>query len=73
MQQQPQQEQEQEDEEHHHHRQQLLSIVSIRGSSIRYVHFPDQLDLAGTIRTNVERERNAARMYQKTTRKKTKS
>lgn len=47
----------------------LLSVVSIRGSAIRYVHFPDNADLVGLVRLGVERERAGARKYQRATRK----
>ena len=45
---------------------------NIRGSSVRYVHFPDNADLSTLIQSGRERERNAARKFQKTTRKSTK-
>ena len=44
-------------------------LRNIRGSSVRYVHFPDNADLTALVRSGRERERNAARRYQKTKRK----
>uniref|UniRef100_A0A7S4AM83 Sm domain-containing protein n=1 Tax=Pseudo-nitzschia australis TaxID=44445 RepID=A0A7S4AM83_9STRA len=46
-----------------------IPIRNIRGSSVRYVHFPDNADLTALVRSGRERERNAARRYQKTKRK----
>jgi small nuclear ribonucleoprotein (snRNP)-like protein len=41
---------------------------NIRGSKIRYVHFPDNANLPMLVRSGRERERNAANKYQKTKR-----
>lgn len=41
----------------------VLSHVHIRGSSIRYIEFPDEVDLAAFIRSGIERERSAANKY----------
>lgn len=41
---------------------------NIRGSGIRYVHFPDNANLTSLVRSGRERERNAAKKYQKTKR-----
>lgn len=46
-----------------------LAMVSIRGSSIRYIQFPDQLDLTATIKQGMERERLAAQKYKRAVRK----
>eukprot|EP00533_Pseudo-nitzschia_delicatissima_P010834 CAMPEP_0116102720 /NCGR_PEP_ID=MMETSP0327-20121206/13503_1 /TAXON_ID=44447 /ORGANISM="Pseudo-nitzschia delicatissima, Strain B596" /LENGTH=144 /DNA_ID=CAMNT_0003594785 /DNA_START=73 /DNA_END=507 /DNA_ORIENTATION=- len=43
---------------------------NIRGSKIRYIHFPDNANLPMLVRSGKERERNAAKMYQKTKRSK---
>ena len=48
----------------------LLSIVSIRGSTIRYIHFPSNLDLASTIQQGLDRQRAAKQKYQRGVRKK---
>ena len=44
---------------------------NIRGSKIRYIHFPDNANLPMLVRSGKERERNAAKKYQKTKRSKT--
>ena len=41
---------------------------NIRGSKIRYIHFPDNANLPMLVRSGRERERNAAKKYQKTKR-----
>ena len=41
---------------------------NIRGSKIRYIHFPDNANLPVMIRSGRERERNASKKYQKTKR-----
>lgn len=40
-----------------------LTAVHIRGSTIRYIHFPDDLDLSGVIRVGMDRERAALQKY----------
>lgn len=46
-----------------------ISITrNIRGSKIRYVHFPDNANLSALVRSGRERERNASNKYQKTKR-----
>lgn len=47
----------------------ILSSLNIRGPQIRYIHFPDNADLAGLVRSGVERERNAINQYKRTKRK----
>lgn len=42
---------------------------NIRGSNVRYIHFPDNANLSTLIQSGRERERNASRKYQKTKRK----
>ena len=44
------------------------STRNIRGSKIRYIHFPDNANLPMLVRSGRERERNAAKKYQKTKR-----
>lgn len=46
-----------------------LSVVQIRGSKIRYIHFPDQLNLSATIKKGMDRERSALQRYQRGIRK----
>jgi small nuclear ribonucleoprotein (snRNP)-like protein len=41
---------------------------NIRGSKIRYLHFPDNANLPMLVKSGRERERNAAKKYQKTKR-----
>ena len=43
--------------------------INIRGSNVRYIQFPDNADLPMLISSGRERERNAAKKYQKTKRK----
>jgi small nuclear ribonucleoprotein (snRNP)-like protein len=47
----------------------VLSIVSIRGSLIRCIHFPDDLDLTLVVKQGLEREASARKKYQRVTRK----
>jgi small nuclear ribonucleoprotein (snRNP)-like protein len=42
-----------------------LSFLSIRGSKIRYIHFPDDADLGAVIKQGIDRERSAKQQYQK--------
>lgn len=46
-----------------------LSHVHIRGATIRYVHFPDDADLAAFVRAGIDRERSAVSKYQRGIRK----
>lgn len=46
-----------------------LSIASIRGSTIRYIHFPNRLDLASVVKQGIDREQNATKRYKRATRK----
>jgi small nuclear ribonucleoprotein (snRNP)-like protein len=43
--------------------------VSIRGSTIRYIHFPDDCDIPLAIKTGQDRERSVANKYQRAVRK----
>lgn len=43
-------------------------VRNIRGSKIRYIHFPDNANIPVLIRSGRERERNASKKYQKTKR-----
>ena len=46
------------------------TVVCIRGPKIRYIHFPeDVVDLAGVIRTGMDREHAAKKMYERGKRK----
>ena len=47
-----------------------LAHVHIRGSTIRYIHFPDDTDLTSLIRSGIDRERAAANKYKRGLRKK---
>jgi small nuclear ribonucleoprotein (snRNP)-like protein len=44
-------------------------LLQIRGSSIRYIHFPDEVDLAGVVQAGLERARQAVNKYQRGVRK----
>ena len=46
-----------------------LAHVHIRGSNIRYIHFPDDADLHGSIKSGIDRERAAANKYKRGLRK----
>lgn len=46
-----------------------LAMVHIRGSTIRYIHFPDNADLTAVIKQGMDRERAAAQKYQRGVRK----
>ena len=43
----------------------LLTSVHIRGPTIRYIHFPDDLDLTRVIRVGMDRERSATQKYRR--------
>jgi small nuclear ribonucleoprotein (snRNP)-like protein len=47
----------------------ILTSLNIRGSNIRYIHFPDNADLTSLVRTGAERERSAANKYKRGMRK----
>ena len=47
----------------------VLSSVDIRGPKIRYIHFPDNSDLTSMVTMGVERERIAAKKYNRGKRK----
>jgi len=47
----------------------VLSSLDIRGPKIRYIHFPDNSDLASMVTMGVERERIAAKKYNRGKRK----
>jgi len=64
-------------EPHHQHKTRrqpqtttCWTTVHIRGSTIRYIHFPDHLDLSATVKQGVDRERAAAQKYKRGIRKK---
>lgn len=44
-------------------------LLTIRASTIRYIHFPDQVDLAGLIQAGIQREKEAAQKYKRGVRK----
>ena len=46
-----------------------FAIVHIRGSTIRYVHFPGQVDLGVVVKQGMDRERAAAQKYKRGIRK----
>jgi small nuclear ribonucleoprotein (snRNP)-like protein len=48
---------------------QTFPLLQIRGSAIRYVHFPDEVDLAAVIQAGIDRARQAANRYQRGVRK----
>lgn len=43
--------------------------MQIRGSTLRYIHFPDQVDLAAVIKAGIQREKEAADKYKRGLRK----
>lgn len=45
--------------------QRQYSLLSIRGSQIRYIHFPDDLNLSLVIKQGMERESAARKQYQR--------
>jgi small nuclear ribonucleoprotein (snRNP)-like protein len=47
----------------------ISTSLNIRGSKIRYIHFPDNADLTGLVRTGVDRQRAAANKYRRGKRK----
>ena len=47
----------------------VLSSLDIRGPKIRYIHFPDNSDLSSMVTMGVERERIAAKKYNRGKRK----
>lgn len=49
--------------------QQALSMVQIRGSKIRYIHFLDHADLAVVVKQGMDRERSASQKYKRGIRK----
>lgn len=49
---------------------QSYQTVSIRGSTIRYIHFPDQIDLSATIKQSMDREKSASERYKRHSRTK---
>jgi len=46
-----------------------LSIVQIRGSKVRYIHFLDSADLAVVVKQGMDRERSASQKYKRGVRK----
>lgn len=53
----------------HPHQPQRLSLLSIRGSTIRYIHFPDNADLVVLIKQGIDREQSAAQKYKRVRRR----
>ena len=49
--------------------QSIALHVHIRGPSIRYIHFTDDADLPGLVRSGIDRERAAANKYRRGIRK----
>ena len=47
----------------------ISSSLHIRGPKIRYIHFPDDVDLNGVVRQGMDRERAAANKYNRAKRK----
>lgn len=47
----------------------VATVLHLRGPSIRYIHFPDDADLAGLIRAGQERAIAAANKYRRGIRK----
>jgi small nuclear ribonucleoprotein (snRNP)-like protein len=47
----------------------ISSSLHIRGPKIRYIHFPDDIDLNGVVRQGMDRERAAANKYNRGKRK----
>jgi len=47
----------------------ILPWMQIRGSTIRYIHFPDKVDLAGVIKAGIQREKEAVDKYKRGVRK----
>jgi small nuclear ribonucleoprotein (snRNP)-like protein len=47
----------------------ISSSLHIRGPKIRYIHFPDDVDLNGVVRQGMDRERAAANKYNRGKRK----
>ena len=47
----------------------IYSCIDIRGPTIRYIQFPDNADLTSTIKSGVDRERAAAKKYNRGKRK----
>jgi small nuclear ribonucleoprotein (snRNP)-like protein len=43
----------------------IFAIVHIRGSTIRYIHFPERVDLAVIIKQGMDRERSVAQKYKR--------
>jgi small nuclear ribonucleoprotein (snRNP)-like protein len=43
----------------------IFAIVHIRGSTIRYIHFPERVDLAVVIKQGMDRERSVAQKYKR--------
>jgi small nuclear ribonucleoprotein (snRNP)-like protein len=48
----------------------IYSSLDIRGSNIRYIHFPDNADLSSLVKAGADRERNATKKYSRGKRKK---
>lgn len=59
----------QEDEKEKAYNAPILPLLQIRGSTVRYIHFPDQVDLAGVIQAGIHREKQARDKYKRGVRK----
>ena len=49
--------------------QSTFAFMQIRGSTLRYIHFPDDLHLSACIKQGMDRERSAVQKYQRGKRK----
>lgn len=47
----------------------LMSLMQIRGSMIRYIHFPSTIDLSLIVKNGIDRERSASQKYKRGLRK----
>jgi small nuclear ribonucleoprotein (snRNP)-like protein len=47
----------------------LFAVLHIRGSTIRYIHFPERVDLSVVIKQGMDRERSASQRYKRGIRK----
>jgi small nuclear ribonucleoprotein (snRNP)-like protein len=53
------------DDHEQHSTSQRHALLSIRGSQIRYIHFPDDANVTAIIKQGVERESAARKQYQR--------
>ena len=47
----------------------IQSSMTIRGPTVRYIHFPDNADLTSLVRVGIDRERAASNKYKRGKRK----